>query len=70
MLLNFPACRLTPFSSNWQSVLSQLVLPAEAAPGLRLIPGSVEQRGTDLIKAMKGDIPFIRSASALAASLT
>eukprot|EP00891_Asterochloris_glomerata_P003980 jgi/Astpho2/3980/fgenesh1_pg.00063_%23_38_t len=32
----------------------------DAAPGLRLIPGSVEQRGTDLIKAMKGDIPFIR----------
>ena len=38
------------------------MLAADAAPGLRLIPGSVEQRGTDLIKAMKGDIPFIRSA--------
>lgn len=36
---------------------------AEEKPRVRLIPGSIEQRGTNLREAVRGDTPFCRSAS-------
>ena len=32
----------------------------EERPKIRLIPGSIEQRGTDVKKALQGDVPFCR----------
>ncbi len=52
-----------PFTIRVKGLFIQathLELCAVERPKVRLIPGSIEQRGTDIKKALQGEVPFCR----------